>query len=204
MTLSSILKASSLCILAFLSVSILAVPAPAQTSSLPHGIISYVGSDNYTHYRNTTGAVNEIFNGKPAGHIALLPPNSPGAKKLKLHKRNNDCGASSFIDYSSGGSPYVSDCQCIEDYAYANPMEFGFAAQPAWYDLIWCGTCVFGVETNDVLESYVGNEDIGDLIGSSINDFSWFGLVGAQGYMGCIREWPLPGDSLVGWAIFHS
>jgi hypothetical protein len=46
MTLSSILKASSLYILPLLSVPVLAVPASAWASPLPPGIISYVGSDN--------------------------------------------------------------------------------------------------------------------------------------------------------------
>jgi hypothetical protein len=61
--------------------------------------------------------------------------------------------------------------------------------------------CTFGVKTADRIATDVGNEDVGDLVTGSINKFQWYGLVGAQGKMGCERDWPI-GKSNVEWAIY--
>ena len=58
---------------------------------------------------------------------------------------------------------------------------------------------MFGVQAHDFLPTYVGNEDVGDLVRDSINLFQQNGLVGAQGDMGCERFF---GTSNVEWAIY--
>lgn len=109
----------------------------------------------------------------------------------------NDCGDSTFVNQSSGGSPKISDCQQIA----AN-----IAGGGSWtiltsdqHQLVQYGTCAFGVTTEDLLPALsIGNQDIIDLINSSIQKFSWNGLVGARGQMACRQ------GQVVFWGLYHT
>jgi len=114
----------------------------------------------------------------------------------------NDCGDSSFVDASSSGSPLVSDClQIAANIAGGGTWEVD--SLPIQHQLVQYGTCAFGVTANgdNFLNSYwyyVGNQDIIDLIHSSIDLFQWYGLVGASGYMNCQP------DTDVTWGLYHT
>lgn len=196
MPFSSLLKVVSLWTLFLLLAQAIAIPPPPSA-----GLVTAISPDGYTHTRNLTDASSMSFEGKPLFVIAPSSANAAAAAKATLEKRDNDCGPSTFVDHTNSGSPTVADCECIENYAYANDNSWNFLEISTWYDVISCGTCVFGVQTADILPTYIGNEDIGDLIASSIADFQWFGLVGAQGVMGCEH---FLGTSKVQWAIYHT
>lgn len=95
----------------------------------------------------------------------------------------NDCGDSSFENQTSGASPTVADCLKIAENiagggtwtTWGNPQR----------QLVQYGSCAFGVQTNEGTWYKVGNQDIIDLIHSSIEKFQWNGLVGAKGSMNC-------------------
>lgn len=59
------------------------------------------------------------------------------------------------------------------------------------------GSCAFGAETTNVI-TYVGNQDIIDLIHSSIDMFTWNGLVGSKGSMTC------EGGAPTTWGLYHT
>ncbi|KAI2767377.1 hypothetical protein CBS147339_4188 [Penicillium roqueforti] len=108
----------------------------------------------------------------------------PVVPTMTLVARNsvNDCGPSTFINRSSGGSP-----------------RFGVQHQ-----LVQYGTCAFGVTSESSGASvHIGNQDIIDLINSSIARFEWNGLVGAAGYMSCQRE-ASPDFLSVRWGLYHT
>lgn len=92
----------------------------------------------------------------------------------------NDCGDSTFVNQSSGGSPKVPDCQQL-----AKNINGG-GTWTIWptgqHQLAQYGTCAFGAET-DAGWANIGNQDIIDLINSSIQRFQWNGLVGSKGRM---------------------
>lgn len=106
----------------------------------------------------------------------------------------NDCGPSSFTDESSSASPTVADCQQLAANIAGGgswTLSLGVRRTLATY-----GTCAFGAETTGIV-TYIGNEDIIDLINSSIGYYSWDGLVGAKGTMSCQ-------ETDVIWGIFHT
>ncbi|KAK4220421.1 putative necrosis-inducing factor-domain-containing protein [Podospora fimiseda] len=118
------------------------------------------------------------------------------------------CGASSFINKSSGGSPLTSDCEAIRNYyQWANGRFVAFAWDfgSAWTRLVITGTCVFGIKSANVGGVNVGSLDIYDLTRDSINWYKTSGSpsrIGAEGHMGCATEWA--GNADVDWAIFHN
>ncbi|CDM27563.1 unnamed protein product [Penicillium roqueforti FM164] len=101
---------------------------------------------------------------------------------MTLIARNsmNNCGPSTFINQSSGGSP-----------------RFGVQHQ-----LVQYGTCAFGV-TSGSSGARIGNQDIIDLINSSIARFEWNGLVGAKGSISCQQE---ATANLIDmqWGLYHN
>jgi hypothetical protein len=100
------------------------------------------------------------------------------------------------------------DCSCIYNWAGSTtPTGFKFnRGDVGWYGIVWCGTCIFAVHTENVLWTYVGTQDIRDLVGDSILRFLWNGHVGAEGNMGCENDYTAFGfgQSSVNWAIFHT
>lgn len=120
--------------------------------------------------------------------IASRTPSS--ASILFSRDSINDCGGSTFVDESSGGSPLISDCrQIATNIAGGGSWEVeNFLAQQ--HQLVQSGTCAFGVQGDGEAEDdgfYVGNQDIIDLINSSIADlyvFVSFFFLGGEGGQG--------------------
>ncbi|KAJ5605485.1 hypothetical protein N7510_008266 [Penicillium lagena] len=106
------------------------------------------------------------------------------AAKITARDSINDCGASTFVDQTTGGSPTVSDCQqMIDNIADGGSWEVPDTAQR---QLVQYGTCAFGAQQDsDGGIIYVGNSDIIDLVTTAIDLFQWEGLVGATGDMPC-------------------
>lgn len=110
-----------------------------------------------------------------------------------FEKRTKDCGTSSFVDGTSGGSGTVSDCQKIVS-NIANNGEWDYYPN-AQRKLVSYGTCAFGV-TGTLLHQ-IGNQDIIDIINSSVAKFSSGGKVGASGKVSC-------GAASVEWGLYHN
>ncbi|KAF2830339.1 hypothetical protein CC86DRAFT_402385 [Ophiobolus disseminans] len=140
---------------------------------------------------------------------ANAAPTSPSpqdavGKALEIRDSINDCGDSSFENQSSGGSPKVSDCQQM-----ARNIAGGGTWTTTFYlqrTLVTHKTCAFGVysqgSSNTGTAFNVGNQDIIDLVNTSIAKFQWNGLVGAKGKMPCegVRaDW-----ADVEWGLYHT
>lgn len=110
----------------------------------------------------------------------------------------NDCGASTFINQSSGGSPAVTDCQQI-----ATNIAGGgtwTATIDIQRTLVSYGTCNLGVTVTTGIDANIGNQDIMDLIHSSIQMFTYNGLVAAEGTMSCQDSFGF--HQSVDWGIY--
>ncbi|RDA88812.1 hypothetical protein CP532_5417 [Ophiocordyceps camponoti-leonardi (nom. inval.)] len=117
-----------------------------------------------------------------------------------LSKRGNMCGDSSFENRGSAGSPYASDCEVLA--RNIAPGGDWTVSRGAHRTLATFGTCAFGAEKGGPWYTYVGNEDIRDLIRDSINRFKrGDGKVGARGRMHCAGN---GGGGEIIWGIFHT
>lgn len=116
----------------------------------------------------------------------------------------NNCGDSSFENQSTGGSPFISDCQQItRNIAGGGSWTFPLIGHRK---LVSYGTCAFGVEGSTEIghtNGKIGNQDIIDLINDSIRKFSWNGRVGAKGYMTC-RYDPTQYFKPTWWFLYHN
>ncbi|PPR01772.1 hypothetical protein CVT24_001812 [Panaeolus cyanescens] len=136
---------------------------------------------------------------------AEAAPVSPSFTPLEHEARAmiNNCGASTFINQSSPGSPFVSDCrQIATNIAGGGTWSVALIGH---HQLVQYGTCAFGVQAPfalGVTNFRVGNSDIIDLINDSISRFEWSGRVGAKGNMPCQTD---PGmfNIDVEWGIYH-
>jgi hypothetical protein len=131
-------------------------------------------------------------------------PTSPNNSGLRVRDSINDCEDSSFVNQSSGGSPTVSDCQQIAiNIAGGGTWSVGLGGEHR--QLASYGTCVFEAGGDGSANiAYVGNQDIIDLINSSIGLFNWNGLVGAKGSMICQSAKGYVEEGRVNWEIYHS
>jgi hypothetical protein len=117
---------------------------------------------------------------------AALPTSENGATTAAntLAKRTNKCGDSTFNGETSGGSPLVSDCEVLRNNIVGDGSwrisTFDYERDVASY-----GTCKFVVQAPVSSWSFVGNEDIRDIIRDSISRFASDGRVGARGLMNC-------------------
>ncbi|KAJ5935471.1 hypothetical protein N7466_005018 [Penicillium verhagenii] len=136
---------------------------------------------------------------------AQAAPSTPFSKKspaVIFDKRSsiNDCGTSTFTNESSSGSPEVADCRKI-----ATNIKSGgtwtFEGFGVHHQLVQYGTCAFGVKVSADRYTYIGNEDIIQLIDDSIKKFKWEGKVGAKGTMKCSGQ---DGDDEVVWGIYKT
>ncbi|KAK4221934.1 putative necrosis-inducing factor-domain-containing protein [Podospora fimiseda] len=144
--------------------------------------------------------------------VAGTTPNDKLDKRLTWNSGGSadKCGASTFVNMSSSGSPKTTDCVLIRKHYQTSGGFF-----TAWdWDLNgsnWCrlvitNTCVFGIKSNNGLGVEVGALDIHDLTKDAINMFKTSGSpsrIGAEGNMGCSTNLP-GGTPSVNWAIFHS
>ncbi|KAK4120926.1 hypothetical protein N657DRAFT_559257, partial [Parathielavia appendiculata] len=109
----------------------------------------------------------------------------------------NDCGDSTFINQSSGGSPLVADCWRLHDNIAGDGTWTVWTSQRT---IATYGTCAFGVSPR-YIPAEIGNGDVRDLIRDSIARFQWFDKVGAKGVMQCER--PFGDWTEVEWGIYH-
>jgi hypothetical protein len=134
-----------------------------------------------------------------ASPVVLFTP-SPGNSV-------NDCGDSSFQNESSSGSPTVNDClQIATNIAGGGTWTVSTIGSPQ-HQLVQYGTCAFGVTwngSNQASTYYIGNQDIIDLIHSSINMFQWNGLVGSKGVMNCKSDEEGASGGNVLWGLYHN
>ncbi|KAJ6179583.1 hypothetical protein N7519_010044 [Penicillium mononematosum] len=111
----------------------------------------------------------------------------------------NDCGDSTFINQSTGGSPLVADCQHLaRNIAGGGTWKVTFT--DSQHQLAQYGTCAFGIEgDNPMNTAYVGNQDIIDVINTSIAKFQWEGKIGTKGTMACQSQKGIMGTPLMTW-----
>ncbi|KAK4232911.1 putative necrosis-inducing factor-domain-containing protein [Achaetomium macrosporum] len=118
----------------------------------------------------------------------------------------NVCGASSFENQASTGSPLAKGCL---------KLRRNLAGPGIWpvdvfsqHTLAKYGTCAFGVNANGGVDGKatvfkVGNEDIRDMIAHSIFIFRWedagLNKVGTRGFMPC-----QPDGLLIERVIYHA
>ncbi|KAF7967881.1 hypothetical protein HWV62_32820 [Athelia sp. TMB] len=118
--------------------------------------------------------------------LATMLPNAnaaPTTPNRSVLTSNNDCGDSSFVGETSGGSPLISDCQIIQkNIAGGGTWTTSAGAQR---QLVQFGTCAFGITVISDGAAIVGNQDIIDLINSSIQLFGSGRRVAAKGAMPC-------------------
>ena len=152
-----------------------------------------VATPDVVEVADTGVTVNEVAPG-------LIFTMEPGALALI-----NNCGGSSFINRTSGGSPWVNDCRQIA-YNIRNGGTWttdGLVGNHR--QLVQYGTCAFGVEVKGadtfVGQYKVGNSDIIDLINDSINRFQSGGRVGSEGRMPCQKV--VGGNAWVTWGLYH-
>ncbi|KAF2798688.1 hypothetical protein K505DRAFT_357263 [Melanomma pulvis-pyrius CBS 109.77] len=124
---------------------------------------------------------------------------------LQARKSVNDCGDSTFVNKSSGGSPLIADCQQIaRNIAGGGTWTVGAGGEQ--HQLVQYGTCAFGAAGagSSANAAYIGNQDIIDLINTSIQKFAWFDKVGAEGKMGCQSLTGLVGGVDMKWGLYHN
>lgn len=139
----------------------------------------------------------------PSTLAAPTTPNTPvlfsrGAKSV------NDCGESSFDSLPADRFALAADCRVIASNIANGGTWTVEASTGNPHQLVQYGTCAFGVKLVQASEGWqykVGNQDIIDLITTSIEKFEKDGLVAARGIMQC--------EALVGhpmgvyWAIYR-
>ncbi|KAF5668773.1 RF2-like protein [Fusarium denticulatum] len=140
-----------------------------------------------------------------AAFAAASPITESSTSTLTKRKSVNDCGDSTFENHSSGGSPLLADCQRIaRNIAGGGTWTVGAGGEH--HQLVQYGTCAFGAQGagSNMNAAYIGNQDIIDLINSSIEKFQWEGKVGAAGVMGCQSLTGLVGSVNMRWGIYHT
>lgn len=130
-------------------------------------------------------------------------PDSGDAILKRGHE--DKCGASSYENQTSGGSPLAKDCEQLIKNIDAGGTWTLRANQQR--ELAKKGTCAFGAQgTKQPKDITFGNGDIIDLVKSSIDRFKTAdGKVGAKGKVRC-RCVDVSGDGFteVEWGIYHT
>ncbi|TWU70441.1 hypothetical protein ED733_000323 [Metarhizium rileyi] len=119
------------------------------------------------------------------------PDTSAPGYPCVIPKNDDYCGASTFVDQTSGASPTVSDCRKLIEKIQARPdptdheVENAISSQ---HQIEEYGSCKFGVQGNGKhgnVDFHVGGQNIIDLITDSISRFGSSGRVGSKGSMSC-------------------
>ncbi|KAI0868461.1 hypothetical protein GGS24DRAFT_482282 [Hypoxylon argillaceum] len=117
-------------------------------------------------------------------------------------KTEEFCGDSTFVDQTSDASPLVADCLQITRNIAIDGDWLTMTTQ-GQREIAHSGTCKFGVERSGSLNGninfLVGNQDVIDIIISSINMFGGSGRVGAKGTMNC--QGNIKGQSVL-WGLY--
>ncbi|OAA36492.1 chitinase [Metarhizium rileyi] len=119
------------------------------------------------------------------------PDTSAPGYPCVIPKNDDYCGASTFVDQTSGASPTVSDCRKLIEKIQARPdptdheVENAISSQ---HQIEEYGSCKFGVQGHGKhgnVDFHVGGQDIINLINDSISRFGSSGRVGSKGSMSC-------------------
>ncbi|KAL0943588.1 uncharacterized protein CTRU02_201475 [Colletotrichum truncatum] len=126
-------------------------------------------------------------------------------KRFRWYEGGNQdkCGGSTFFNRAGADSPTEGDCRCVADYA-RNTLRGYWTfnrSDGKWFNLVWCGNCVFGVGTANWFDTPIGNTDVADLTYDTINRFNWNGHVGGTGDMGCHNGIDM---SRVEWNVYRT
>ncbi|KAI1488945.1 putative necrosis-inducing factor-domain-containing protein [Biscogniauxia mediterranea] len=138
--------------------------------------------------------------------VVTEEPGTSKAKRFQFHADSEDrnfCGVSSFEDRTSGGSPGLSDCECVRDWSAAHKGYYSInkSDSDSFFPVITCGTCRFGVDTSNFFGTHVGNKDIVDVVDTALGLFPSGGRVGAYGEMGCDNSFVTAGTR---WGLYRS
>ncbi|KFG86526.1 chitinase [Metarhizium anisopliae] len=101
------------------------------------------------------------------------------------------CGASTFVDQTSGVSPLVSDCRKLVEKIQFRVQSTEHEVENAvgtQHQIEEYGGCRFGVEGNGKngnIDFHIGGQDIIDIINDAIKMYGSSGRVGAKGNMNC-------------------
>lgn len=98
-----------------------------------------------------------------------------------IFRRSGHCGMSSFAGETSTGSPKISDCvNLVEKFNPSKTYKIGTERK----EMGRYGNCRFMARAYSA-NTKLGNEDIRDLLRSSIDRYAKDGRVGARGSMHC-------------------
>ena len=119
----------------------------------------------------------------------------------------NDCGASTFLNQGSDGSPLVADCKTINrNIAGGGTFEVGCGegqlVKAKFGTCQWAAKCT----PQGLNNAFIGNQDIIDTINSSIQKFGARSppKVGSKGVMNCQS---IQGGGLsqkITWYLYHT
>ena len=167
-----------------------AVPAPQNVTSMVAETFTTASGEERTVYFNA-GAFNDDQSANPKRQKRqIFTENDEGQGK---------CEGSRFDDKTTGGSPLVSDCECLRDYFKDKTGTWNVGKGSERVQIGTCRSCNFGVQTDNFFGTNVGNQDAYDVIRDSIEKFKSEGKIGTEGYMGCHSVALLSGTD---WAIY--
>ncbi|PHH74217.1 hypothetical protein CDD82_5047 [Ophiocordyceps australis] len=136
----------------------------------------------------------------PNKTVAIEVNDQVDAASFRLRKRTNQCGHSTFENRGSEASPLISDCEVLM-WNIRNGGRWRLSTG-TYRTVATYGTCAFGAEVTNYWYTYIGHQDVIDLIRDSIRDFRRHdGKVGSRGEMECM------GDVLerrVRWGLYHT
>lgn len=149
------------------------------------------------HFFATATILATLFASTLAAPVTVNP-----AAPSEILKRDsiNDCEDSSFQNDTSTASPLVADCLQLAA-NIAGGGTWTLRGTDGSRSLAWYGTCIFGASTTWPVK--VGNQDIIDMINTSVDRFQWNGLIGASGSVDCQNE-AFSGTNTIQWGIYHS
>lgn len=188
-------------------------------STFAQSVITVSGTANSCGYTTLPSrTINPVTSATSSSSSAPPPPSSTTATTTYTSVTANptgsinDCGASTFVDQTSGGSPLASDCIQIAINIENNGSWEVEAVAEDQHQLVQYGTCAFGVmgagtTTPPDVGFNVGNSDIIDIINESVARFTNSdGLVGSKGVMQCQGEVVSSGvqDVQVTWGLYHN
>ncbi|KAK4455226.1 putative necrosis-inducing factor-domain-containing protein [Podospora aff. communis PSN243] len=112
------------------------------------------------------------------------------AKRAPCSGNNDDCCGGSSFNGTPAPWAWTSDCAAIRDWAYSQSRYFSVVHPTGdYHGVVFAGSCAFGAGSWNILATYVGSADIGDVTRDAINIFAGSnGQVGAYGTMKCALD----------------
>ncbi|KAB5583669.1 putative necrosis-inducing factor-domain-containing protein [Coniochaeta sp. 2T2.1] len=125
------------------------------------------------------------------GAVSAASPSSPDnttpAVTFEPGKSVSDCKDSTFSQETNPfGSPLVKECQVIVKNIAGGGTWSVETVTGSFHQLVQFGTCAFGVQVKSASAFvHIGNQDIMDVITTSIGRFAEGGRIAATGTMPC-------------------